>query len=60
MSKELWTEQEVSEAYSIPMGTLRYWRTKKVALPYRKIGALVRYDPTEVQAAIDAARVDVG
>ncbi len=55
---ELWTEKQVSERFNIPVGTLRYWRTKRAVLPYRKLGALVRYDPVEVQATIDAARVD--
>jgi len=59
MTVELWTETEVSDKYRIPVGTLRYWRTKRAVLPFRKLGALVRYDPSEVQAAIDAARVDV-
>lgn len=59
MTDELWTEQEVSEKFRIPVGTLRYWRTKKAVLPYRKLGALVRYVPAEVRAAIDAAQVDV-
>lgn len=58
MPTELWTEQEVSAAYRIPVGTLRYWRTKKAVLPYRKIGALVRYVPEEVAAAIEAGRVE--
>lgn len=58
MPTELWTEHEVSDAYRIPVGTLRYWRTKRAVLPYRKIGSLVRYVPEEVQAAIDAGRVD--
>lgn len=59
MSDELWTEQEVSDRYRIPVGTLRYWRTKKQVLPFRKLGALVRYVPSEVQAAVDAAKVEV-
>ena len=59
MTAELWTETEVSEHFRISVGTLRYWRTKRAVLPFRKLGALVRYDPTEVQAAIDAAKVDV-
>jgi DNA-binding transcriptional MerR regulator len=59
MTGELWTEQQVSDKTGIPVGTLRYWRTKKAVLPYRKLGALVRYDPAEVQAAIDAAKVGV-
>lgn len=59
MSGELWTELEVSEKYRIPLGTLRYWRHKKTVLPFRKLGSLVRYDPVEVQAAIDASRVPV-
>jgi len=56
---DLWTEQEVSENFRIPVGTLRYWRMKRAILPFRKLGALVRYDPREVQAAIDDAKVDI-
>ena len=59
MIDELWTEQEVSDRFRIPLGTLRYWRTRRTVLPYRKLGALVRYVPSEVRAAIDAAKVDV-
>lgn len=59
MTIELWTEQEISERYRIPLGTLRYWRHKRAVLPFRKLGSLVRYDPAEVQSAIDAARVAV-
>lgn len=60
VTDELWTEKEVSDRFRIPLGTLRYWRHKRAVLPYRKLGALVRYDPAEVRAAIDTARVPVG
>lgn len=56
---ELWTEQEVSDRYRIPVGTLRYWRTTKKVLPYRKLGALVRYVREEVEAVIEASKVQV-
>lgn len=59
MPRELWTEKEVSEAYRIPMGTLRYWRSKKAVLPFFKLGALVRYDPIEVEEVVSSMRVDV-
>lgn len=59
MNEELWTEHEVSDKLGIPLGTLRYWRMKKTVLPYRKLGALVRYVPDEVRRAIDSAKVEV-
>lgn len=60
MTGELWTEQEVSEKFRIDINTLRYWRKQRAVLPFRKLGRMVRYVPEEVQAAIDAAKVDVG
>lgn len=59
MTDELWTEQEVSDRFRIPLGTLRYWRHKKTVLPFRKLGSLVRYEPDEVRDAIDASKVEV-
>ena len=60
MSGELWTEQEVSEKYGIEINTLRYWRKQRAVLPFRKLGRMVRYVPAEVEAAIEASKVDVG
>jgi hypothetical protein len=53
------TETECSDHTSIPIKTLRDWRYRKVHIPYSRIGALVRYSETEVDAYLHAQTVEV-
>ena len=56
----LLTEVEVAERLKSKVGTLQVWRsTKRVALPYVKIGRLVRYRASAVEAFIAANEVRV-
>jgi DNA-binding transcriptional MerR regulator len=46
----LWGIEELSEFLSIPVHTIRGWRTKKYGPPARKVGKHLRYDPAKVRA----------
>ena len=37
-------EREVAEALHVSLGTIRRWRLFRTGPPFRKIGALVRYE----------------
>lgn len=54
-------ESQVAEHTGIPVDTLRSWRLHGVAkvLPFSKVGRLVRYNIEDVDAAIEATRVEV-
>lgn len=48
------TETELARYLGLSPGTLRVWRsTKKVEIPYFKIGKAVRYNKAEVDAFLD-------
>lgn len=55
------TEREVSEHLKIPVDTLRDWRRTGAVrkLPFHRLGRLVRYERSEIDAAMEAARVEV-
>lgn len=58
---EWMTEQEVSEHVKVPLETLRDWRRKDAVkvLPFHRLGRLVRYERGEVDATVQAGRVEV-
>jgi len=55
------TEHEVSEHLKVPVDTLRDWRRTGAVktLPFHRLGRLVRYELGEIDAAMNAARVEV-
>ena len=58
MSPKLLNETEASERLGVSVATLRTWRcTKRVNLPYVKLGKCVRYRPDALEAFIEAAGV---
>jgi predicted DNA-binding transcriptional regulator AlpA len=44
----LLTETDLSKQLNVSLAALRRWRTEKRGPRYRKLGALVRYDPADV------------
>ncbi len=57
---DLLPPQTVAAILGVSPGTLDAWRsTRRVALPFVKVGALVRYRRSDIEAFI-AARVDPG
>ncbi len=58
---EYLTEDEVAEYLKVPVATLRDWRRKDAVkvLPFHKIGRLIRYERSEVDATVAAGRVEV-
>lgn len=52
---DLKTEEFASEFLSVKRGTLQVWRsTKRYPLPYVKVGRLVRYRMSDLQAFLQA------
>jgi len=53
-------EQDVAEYTRVSVHTLRDWRRTGAVrvLPFHQLGSLVRYDRDEVDAAIDAGKVE--
>ena len=51
--------EEVAALTKISHETLAQWRSQGRGIPYLKIGRVVRYDPTEVQAYLERCRVSV-
>jgi len=49
-SNQLSTPAHVSDALGVSQGVLAGWRHRRLALPYLKVGSLVRYDPLDVHA----------
>ena len=45
----LLTPEELSEAVSVPLQTLAYWRMENKGPPYYKVNHLVRYDMHDVK-----------
>lgn len=56
---ELLTPEDVSRITGISQETLAQWRSKKINLPYLKMGKLIRYDRRDVEAYLDACKVSV-
>ena len=52
----LLTETEAASLLNLSIKTLRRWRWAGRPPGFLKIGAAVRYDPTELAAFIEAAR----
>ena len=44
------TEIEVEQLYGIPRRTLQTWRLQRRVLPFLKLGKLVRYRATDLEA----------
>jgi len=54
---KLLTPEQASALIGVKVGTLAVWRcTKRYALPYIKVGRLVRYRREDVDAFIQASR----
>ena len=52
------TPERAAEILGTTPGTLGVWRcTRKVMIPYVKVGRSVRYDPADLQRYIDSRRV---
>jgi len=51
------TEHEVAEVLAVDVTTLRRWRREQAGPPYVRMGTCVRYDPVELHAYLEAARV---
>jgi predicted DNA-binding transcriptional regulator AlpA len=49
----LLNEKELSRRLRVAIGTLRYWRSTCRGPRYRKVGQMVRYAPSDVQAWLD-------
>ncbi len=47
-------EKELSRLLRVSIGTLRFWRAIGRGPRYRKVGQLVRYAPSDVQAWLDS------
>ena len=52
----LLTEKQAGEFLRVEVKTLQYWRWKGGGPQFIKIGRLVRYQPADLQAFIDANR----
>lgn len=56
----LLTPIQVAKILGVSVETLNVWRaTKRYKLPYTKIGNLVRYRSTDIQAFIEERTVDI-
>jgi hypothetical protein len=49
-------EHETAERLGLSVKTLRRWRWLKRGLPWVRVGAAVRYAPTDITAFIEANR----
>lgn len=59
MAARLLTTEEVAEQLAIAPATIVAWRcTKRVLLPFVKIGRRVRYEPAAVERFVAAQRRD--
>ena len=55
-----YTTEETAELVGVSASTLKQNRLKKIGIPYRKIGRLVRYSLEDIQNYMDANRVETG
>ncbi len=53
------TAEEVANMTGLSVETLAQWRSQRRAIPYLKIGRVVRYDPADVQVYLEGCRVSV-
>jgi hypothetical protein len=52
----LFSPEEAAAVLGVTVGTLAVWRsTKRVSIPYRKIGRSVKYRPEDLQVYIEQA-----
>src|SRR5262249_28334051 len=56
---EMLTPQDVSRITGLFLETLPQWRSKKIHLPYLKIGRLIRYDRRDVEAYLETCKITV-
>ena len=54
INDELWTEGQVAAYLKIATKTLRQWRSQKKMLMFVKIGRLIRYRRSDVEAFVIA------
>jgi predicted DNA-binding transcriptional regulator AlpA len=47
--EKLIDQKQLAQLFRVSIGTLRYWRINGRGPPYRKVGHLVRYAPSDVQ-----------
>ena len=60
-NRELLDEKQAAVRLAVKPGTLQVWRsTKRVELPYFKIGRAVRYDAAEIEKFLKRSTVDGG
>ena len=52
---QLWNEGEVANYLGLAAKTLRSWRTSRSTLPFLKIGRLVRYRRSDVEAFVNGS-----
>ena len=53
-TNKLWSPEQVAHILGVSKQTLAVWRCEqRYALPYVKVGACVRYRPSDVQKFID-------
>lgn len=52
-AERLWTPQDVSHYLGVPVSTLYQWRWKGYGPPAARIGRVLRYRPTAVEAWLD-------
>jgi hypothetical protein len=60
MEKEYLREREVSERYGWSIKTLQQWRWQRRGPVYSKIGVAIRYRVADLEAFMEAGRVEVG
>lgn len=48
------TEEQVAKRLSVSLASVRRWRLEKRGSVFKKVGALVRYRPEDVDAWLDA------
>ena len=58
-SPNLLSSEQVAELTGLALDTLAQWRSQRRGIPYLKIGRLVRYDLSDVQAYLRGCRVSV-
>jgi hypothetical protein len=54
------SEVEAAEILDVTKFCLRSWRTKKIGVPYVRVGRLCRYRVSDLQQFLDAHRVEPG
>ena len=58
-TRNLLAPQEVAALTGLSLETLAQWRSQKRGIPYLKLGRVVRYDLSDVQAYLEGCRVSV-